>query len=164
MDELREREMKRAEPLTMNELVFPGDLNSHGTMFGGHVVAMMDKCAGLCVARWSCRTVVTASIDAIQFTAPIKQGEMVEATAGVIYVHHTSCVVRVRVYSYNLQAGVKTFCCEGYFNMVGVDENNHPAELPLIPVASAEEQADWQYGAEFHAAMLKRRGRAEADG
>lgn len=164
MAEMAERAVKRAEPLTTFEQVFPSDLNPHGTMFGGLVVALMDKCAGLCVARWSGRVSVTASIDAIQFKTPIRQGQMVEAVARVIFVSRTSCVVRVQVFAHNLQAGLKEFCCEGYFNMVGIDPDGHPALLPLIPHETPEEQADWEHGAEIHAAMLKRRGRNEDRG
>ena len=147
--------IQRAKEMNMPALA----LTDHGTMFGGLVVALMDKCAGLCVARWSGRVSVTASIDAIQFKTPIRQGQMVEAVARVIFVSRTSCVVRVQVFAHNLQAGLKEFCCEGYFNMVGIDPDGHPALLPLIPHETPEEQADWEHGAEIHAAMLARRGR-----
>lgn len=151
------REIRRAMPLVMHELVFPSDLNTHGTMFGGKVVAMMDKCAGLCVARWSNRMQVTASIDAIQFALPIRQGQMVEALARIVYVGNTSCMVQVTVHANDLLSGDRCFGCEGYFTMVGVDAHGRPVSLPMIPVETEEEQRDWDYAEQIKHTMLQRR-------
>lgn len=162
MDGEHKREQRRAEPLTMYELVFPSDLNSHGTMFGGRVMAQMDKCAGMCVRRWGHRIPVTASIDAIQFCAPIHQGQMVETTAQVVYVGTTSCMVKVTVFADDTETGAKHFCCEGYFTMVGVDDGGKPGVLPIFTAETAEEKAEWEIAANIKAAMLERRRRAQA--
>lgn len=159
MSETPNRVTKAAEPLTMHNLVFPSDLNANGTMFGGTVVAMMDICAGLCVMRWCNRPTVTASIDAIQFRAPIHQGQMVEVVAQIVYVGRTSCVVRVHVYGHDLVSSDRYFCCEAYFNMVAVDAHGRPAQLPMIPVETEEQRLEWEHGREIKEAMLKRRER-----
>jgi acyl-CoA hydrolase len=151
--------IKPAEPLTMYEIVFPGDLNANGTMFGGKVVAMMDICAGLCASRWSNRPVVTASIDAIQFCQPLRQGQMVECRAEVAYVGRTSCVVRVRVTGEDLSNGDRFHCCAGWFNMVGMDAHGRPVPLPQIPVEDEAAKTLWEQGKEIKEAMLARRGR-----
>jgi acyl-CoA hydrolase len=155
------REERRAEPLTMYELVFPSDLNSHGTMFGGRVMAQMDKCAGMCVRRWGHLTPVTASIDAIQFCTPIHQGQMVETKAEIVFVGKSSCMVKVTVYADDTEVGDKHFCCEGYFTMVGVDKDGKPGLLPIFPVETAEEKAEWEIAAKIKQAMLERRRRAQ---
>ena len=141
----------------MYELVFPGDLNALGTMFGGKVIALMDKCAGLCVSRWCNRIAVTASIDAIQFTAPIRQGQMVEGRAHVIYVGNTSCLVEVDVHATDLQSGDRFFCCTGYFTMVALDAHGNPVRLPRLPLDTPEQQADWELGEAIKTDLLKRR-------
>jgi acyl-CoA hydrolase len=155
------REVRQAEPLAMYELVFPGDLNTHGTMFGGKVIALMDKCAGLCVGRWAKGTPVTASVDAIQFHSPIHQGQMVEVKAQVAFVGRTSCVVKVVVFACNLASDKRLFCCEGYFNMVRVDDQGRPVELPMIPVKGADQQREWERAAEVKRAMLGRRAESK---
>lgn len=155
-----QHEIRAAEPLTMFELVFPGDLNSHGTMFGGKVLAQMDKCAGMCVRRWCHQTPVTASIDAIQFCTPIHQGQMVETRAYVVYVGRTSCMVKVTVYADDTTTGDRHFCCEGYFTMVGVDAAGRPTALPRIPLDSAEQREEWEAAEQIKQAMLKRREQA----
>jgi acyl-CoA hydrolase len=160
MQEPRKREVRPAEPLTMYELVFPGDLNYYGTMFGGNVVALMDKCAAICVGRWCNRTPVTASIDAIQFGTPIRQGQIVEIHAEVLHVGTASCIVRVVVAAHDMHAGDRFFCCEGYFCMVGVDTHGRPVALPGIPVETEAERRNWEHGAEIREAMLKRRAQS----
>ena len=152
-----DRITKPCESLQMFELVFPGDMNAHGTMFGGRVVALMDKCAGLCVGRWAHRTPVTASIDAIQFGIPIRQGQAVEFRSQVVYVGSSSCVVRVEVYAQDIQSGDRYYCCEGYFTMVCLDSSNRPVILPLIPVESEAERLEWEVGKGIKERMLARR-------
>jgi acyl-CoA hydrolase len=141
-------------------MVFPGDLNSNGIMFGGKVIAQMDVCAGMCVARWARRPCVTASIDAIQFKAPVRQGQMVEVDARLVYVGNTSCIVHVRVLAHSHTTGDACFTCEGYFTMVCPDENGRPVPLPTIPVETAEDRRAWDLAHEIKQQLLARRERS----
>jgi acyl-CoA hydrolase len=153
----RVRELRPALPLHTYEMVFPGDLNSGGIMFGGKVIALMDVCAGMCVARWAHRPAVTASIDAIQFRAPIRQGQMIEVGARIVYVGVTSCIVHCTVTAHNHITGSACFTCEGYFTMVCTDENGRPTLLPMIPVESAEAQRGWDHAHRIKQQLLARR-------
>lgn len=153
------REVRPAEPLATYHMVFPEDLNSNGIMFGGKVVALMDMCAGMCVGRWSRRPCVTASIDAIQFKAPVRQGQMVEVMARIVYVGNTSCMAHCRVLAHNHVTGDACFTCEGYFTMVCPDENGRPVSLPAIPVETAQQRADWETASEIKQQLLARRER-----
>ncbi|MBN2082630.1 acyl-CoA thioesterase [bacterium] len=155
------RPIIRPEPLAMYELVFPSDLNPHGSMFGGRVLAMMDKCAGLCVGRWCNRIPVTASIDAIQFVTPIRQGQMIEARAQIVHVGRSSCMARVSVYADDMLSADRFFCCEGYFTMVGIDAHGRPVVLPQIPVETDEEKRQWEIAAKIKENLLARRAQAE---
>ena len=152
-----DREVRAAEPLTMYELVFPSDLNPSGSMFGGNVVALMDKCAALCVARWFRAPVVTASIDTIQFIAPIKQGQMVEVASSIVFVGRTSCIVKSTVHGHDLHAGTEFPCCQGYFSIVGTDTAGRPAVLPMIPVDSDIARQEWALAERIREDMLRRR-------
>ncbi len=64
-------------------LVFPTDTNSLGTIFGGTLVAWMDKVAAFAAIRRARCTVVTAAIEGIDFRVPIRQGDLVELFARV---------------------------------------------------------------------------------
>ena len=63
------------------ESVFPTDTNPQGNLFGGTLMAWMDKAAGFAAMRRSRSTVVTRAIEDIAFQVPILQGELVEIYA-----------------------------------------------------------------------------------
>ncbi len=53
--------------VVMRQMVMPGDINSHGTIFGGTVMSWIDIAAAMC-ARGHCNfPVVTVHIDDIEF-------------------------------------------------------------------------------------------------
>jgi acyl-CoA hydrolase len=162
MDTAQQREVRAAEPLTMTEIVFPSDLNPNGVMFGGKVVALMDIAAGMCGSRWCNRPMVTASIDSIQFCAPIRQGQIIEAVARIFYVGNTSCIIRVEVQAQDILTGDRFYCCDGFFSVVAMDSHSRPAGLPMLPLDTAERQANWDKGKEVKDAMLARKARGRA--
>ncbi|MGZ3699295.1 MAG: acyl-CoA thioesterase, partial [Bdellovibrionota bacterium] len=69
----------------MTELVLPSDTNALGTIFGGKVMAWIDIGAAIAAQRHARRVVVTASIDALHFLAPVKVGYVVHIRAMVNY-------------------------------------------------------------------------------
>ena len=112
------------------ELVFPNDTNSLGTIFGGTLVAWMDKAAAFAAVRRARNTCVTAAIEGISFQSPIRLGELVEIYARVESVGRTSLRVRVEVRRENPMDGSRELCTVGYFAMVSVDERGVPQPVP----------------------------------
>ena len=76
--------------VTMTELVLPSDTNALGSIFGGKVMSWIDIAAAISASRHSRRVVVTASIDALHFIAPIKLGHFVHIRAMVNFAGRTS--------------------------------------------------------------------------
>jgi acyl-CoA hydrolase len=112
------------------ELVFPNDTNALGTIFGGALVAWMDKVAAYAAIRRARNTVVTARIEGIDFKVPIKEGDLVELSARVERVGRTSLAVRVDVYREHPLDGSRELCTVGHFTMVAVDEAGRPTPVP----------------------------------
>lgn len=80
----------------MTEIVMPGDANHLGTCFGGKIMSWIDMVAAIAAQRLV-GTVVTASVDSIQFKRPIQVGNLVSLKASVNRVWNTSMEVGVSV-------------------------------------------------------------------
>ncbi|MGI8688231.1 MAG: acyl-CoA thioesterase, partial [Thermomicrobiales bacterium] len=90
---------RRAEAVRSTNFVFPNDTNHHGTMFGGRVLQLMDQTGAIAAARFAHTTVVTAAMEAVSFQQPIREGEIIETVARVVYTGRTSMIVRVDVFA-----------------------------------------------------------------
>jgi uncharacterized protein (TIGR00369 family) len=98
MNEQDNGQTPRAAPeIHVTDIVLPNQTNNFGTMFGGEVMALMDKAAAIAGLRFCRQPLVTASSERIDFRTPIHAGEIIEAIARVIYVGRTSMIVRVHI-------------------------------------------------------------------
>jgi len=127
-------------------LVFPSHTNHYGTIFGGKLLALMDMNGALAAMRFACEEVVTASIEALDFKMPIKQGDIIKLIGKVIYTGRTSMVVKVDVYKIGKFNDRKDFCCRGYFIFVAVDANGEPKVIPSLRLLSEEDKRFWSIG------------------
>lgn len=138
-----------------SEIMMPGQANNLGHVFGGVVLAMMDKAAAVTAIRHARTTCVTASIDRVDFREPIHLGDLVVMQASVNYVGRTSMEVGVRVEAEDLLTGNRRHTNSCYLTFVAVDRNGRPIEVPEITPESPEEIRRYQ------AAVERRRRRLE---
>jgi acyl-CoA hydrolase len=117
-----------------SELMMPQHSNILGHVFGGVILSIMDKCAAIAAFRHSRSTVVTASIDRVDFREPIRLGDLVVMKASVNFAGRTSMEVGVRVEAEDLLSGRRRHTNSCYLTFVAVDRNGRPIEVPeLIP-------------------------------
>lgn len=139
------------------EIVVPPHCNHHGTVFGGHVLALIDKVAGI-VAIEHCGTgsVVTLSMDRVQFFQPVKQGQLLHLQGRLTYTGSSSMEIHVKVYGKDLSqnGGESWLTCEAYTTFVLVDEHGRPVKA--VPPLLLETEEDKQM---FAAAAERRRTR-----
>ena len=83
------------EPVTLIEEVFPQDTNSYDTLFGGRLLSVMDKAAGIACSKFAHREFVTISIDTLTFKAPARQGDLIEVTGRVVFTSTHTAGVKV---------------------------------------------------------------------
>ncbi|MFQ5509478.1 MAG: acyl-CoA thioesterase [Leptospirillia bacterium] len=131
---------KKAETLSSWELVFPNDANPYGSMFGGRLMAIMDKVGAITGAEYSGRIVTTASAEAMHFKSPIRVGEQLEVLARVVMTGKTSMVIKVDVYSDNPLTGERRHCTTAHFNFVAIDTIGRPTPVPPLLVETPEEE------------------------
>lgn len=124
----------------MTEMVLPSDTNALGTIFGGKVMSWIDIAAAIAAGRHARRAVVTASIDALHFLAPVKLGHVVHIRAMVNFASRTSMEVGVRVDSENPLTGEMTHTATAYTTFVALDDHGRPTPVPPVLPQSADEK------------------------
>lgn len=148
-----ERPARAADEERVADIILPHQTNGFGTMFGGDLMALMDKAAAIAALRFCRQPVVTASTERLDFRTPISQGEIVEASARVIFVGRTSMVVRVRVLAEHPLRGERRICTTGYFSMVAISrDGGRPRPVPELLLPDDEARVEHALGAEIHAA------------
>lgn len=120
-------------PIHLIDMVFPGDTNHHGTLFGGVALAHMDKIAFLAAARHGRAPFVTAASQKIDFVAPARIGDMIEATGRIVRVGNSSLDVEVELIAEGTVSGDRRLCTRGRFTLVAV--KGPDTRLPLPPLA-----------------------------
>lgn len=123
------------------EMVFPGEANHYGTLFGGQALAMMDKAAFMVASRFARLPVVTASTEKIDFHAPVRQGELVELVSRVVETRRTSITVEVALYREEIRSGERALCTRGRIVLVALDAAGKPTPVPALSGAARKEVA-----------------------
>jgi len=146
--------------VTMTELVIPEDTNPQGNIFGGRVMALIDKAAAIVGLRHSRTQVATASVDSLTFHSPIRLGSIVVIEARLNAVFRSSMEVGVRVESEEVLTGKRRHTTTAFVTVVSIDAAGRP--LPAPPLL-LETEEDRQLAREAERRRAYRlHGRAEA--
>lgn len=138
-----------------SELIMPQDANILGHVFGGAIMAMVDKAAAVAAFRHARANCVTATIDRVDFKEPIHVGELVSCHASVNFVGNTSMEVGVRVEAEDLISGIRRHTNTCYLTFVAIDRNGRPVPVPPVLPQSPDEIR------RYAAAQARRRRRLE---
>jgi len=107
--------------LALRVFMMPRDTNHQGTIFGGIILAHIDQ-AGYIEARHSgLHRWVTASVDRVDFKAPVHVGEVVEFKARTIRIGRSSVTIQVVVDAERAD-GTWVHVTEAQLTMVAVDD------------------------------------------
>lgn len=129
----------RFSETTITELMIPSYSNFGGKIHGGILLSLMDKVAYVCAAKHAGNYCVTASINTVDFLAPIEVGELVSLMASVNYVGNTSLVIGIRVVSENVKTNSVNHTNTSYFTMVAKDDQNIPTQVPGLILETQNE-------------------------
>ena len=145
--------------VTMTQLMAPQDTNLFGSVFGGVILALVDKIAYVSATRHAGCPCTTVSFDQVDFTSPIQIGEIVTLEAAVATVGRTSeppveealvvpgeaaggrtsVGVGVHVFAENVQGGPRRETNVCFVTMVAIDENRRPLSVPRLRLETEEE-------------------------
>ncbi len=151
----------RDSRVEMTEIVLPEDTNQYGQVWGGRVMALIDKAAAIAAIR-HCRTnVVTASVDSLVFRVPVKLAHILRLHATVNAAFRTSMEVGVKVVSEDPLTGRAVHCCSAYVTMVSLDQLGLPATVPrLVPVGPGGRRRQDDAGRRRRERLVTRRRKA----
>lgn len=112
--------------------IFPNDLNSTESVFGGLVMATLDRVASVVAERHSQRPCVTAAVDAMHFLQPAKRGDILIFQASINRSWNSSMEIGVRVLAEDYRTGERRHMVSAYFTFVGTDEHGCPIQVPAV--------------------------------
>ncbi|MCL7761832.1 acyl-CoA thioesterase [Polaribacter sp. Z014] len=129
------------ESLTiLTDLVLPGETNYLDNLFGGELLARMDRACSIAAKRHSRRIVVTASVNHVAFNKAIPVGSVVTIEAKVSRAFNTSMEIYVDVWIEDRQSRSRTKVNEGIYTFVAVDDTGKPVVIPQVrPETDLEE-------------------------
>lgn len=143
----------------LTELMIPSYSNFGGKIHGGVILSLMDKVAYVCAAKHADAYCVTASIDTVDFLAPVEVGELVSLLASVNYVGHSSLVIGIKVISENIKTHQVKHTNTSYFTMVAFGDDNKPVQVPGLIVQDHTEAR--RFLEAFQRKELKKKARQE---
>jgi len=115
-------------------LMMPRDTNAHGTIFGGHILSLIDQAGAVAAHGTGARKVVTVAIREVVFKAPVHVGDIVSCYATITRTGRTSLTVQVRVVAEDPVARDCVEVTTAELVYVHVDELGRP-----IPLRGADE-------------------------
>jgi len=124
----------------LTDLVLPSETNPLNNLFGGELLARMDRAASIAARRHSRRIVVTASVNHVAFNKTVPLGSVVTVQAKVSRAFKTSMEIYIDVWTEDRESGICSRANEAIYTFVAVDEQGQPVPVPQLNPESAEEK------------------------
>jgi len=139
-EELGDKGTPKASSVVMTELILPHHTNALNSVFGGTIMSWIDIAAAISAGKHCKKDVVTASIDALHFIAPIYVGWVVEVYARVTYVGKTSMEVGVRVEATAPKSSVRVHTATAYLTFVALDDSGKATSAPKLVLQTEDDR------------------------
>ncbi len=125
----------------LTDIVLPGETNHLGNLFGGELLARMDRACSIAAKRHSHRIVVTASVNHVAFNKAVPVGSVLSVEAKVSRAFTSSMEVYVDVWIEDRESQHRTKVNEGIYTFVAVDNTGTPVPIPkIVPETDLEKQ------------------------
>src|SRR5947209_12287377 len=128
----------------MAEVVLPNDANPLGNLLGGRLMHFIDIAGAMAAHRHSRSYVVTASMDHIDFLAPVHVGDLLILRSSVNRAFRTSMEVGVKCWVENYIAGTRRHIASAYLTFVAVDKHGHHQPVPQVTPETEEEKQRYE--------------------
>jgi acyl-CoA hydrolase len=115
-----------------SEIIFPNDSNVAGNLFGGRLMQYIDLVGAMAASRHARAMVVTASMDSLDFVAPVKVGDLLILKASVNRAFKTSMEVGVKAMVEDVRGGGLRHVSSAYLTFVAMDLMGGRLEVPQV--------------------------------
>ena len=115
-----------------SEAIFPADSNALGTLFGGRLMQFIDLVGAMAASRHARTYVVTASMDHLDFVAPVRVGELLILKASVNRAFRTSMEIGVRAMVEDVREQKLRHVSSAYLTFVAMDVHGQRVEVPQV--------------------------------
>ena len=123
------------------DIILPSDTNALHGLFGGELLARVDRICCIAAQRHANAICVTVSVNNVSFGKVIPLGSMMTIEAKVSRAFSSSMEVIADVYLENRDSGKKTKVNEAIYTFVAVNNNGKPIPVPeIIPETDLEKQ------------------------
>ncbi|MCH9632871.1 MAG: hypothetical protein S4CHLAM6_12150 [Chlamydiae bacterium] len=121
--------------------IYPQDLNSNNTVFGGRIMEIADMLAAACAKKHSGKTCATLLVDSMRFLSPANRGEILIFSAAVNRAWKTSMEVGIRVVTAETPESDSRKVLSAFFTLVSLDQFNKPTPThPVTPETNEEKR------------------------
>jgi acyl-CoA thioesterase YciA len=121
--------LPRKEPV-LRVVPMPADVNQHGDIFGGWIMAQVDIAGGVVAARRARGRVATVAVNSFTFKQPVLVGDLVTFYAEIARIGRTSVTVAVEVFAQrNPDDLVTVKVTEASLTYVAVGADRRPREV-----------------------------------
>lgn len=128
----------------LTDLVLPSETNPLNNLFGGELLARMDRAASIAARRHSRRIVVTASVNHVAFNKAIPLGSVVTVEAAVSRAFKSSMEIFIDVWVEDRESGKRSKANEAIYTFVAVDETGSPVNVPALDPETELEKARFE--------------------
>jgi acyl-CoA hydrolase len=128
----------------MAEVVLPNDANPLGSLLGGRLMHFIDIAGAMAAHRHARSYVVTASMDHIDFLAPVHVGDLLILRSSVNRAFRTSMEVGVKCFVENYIAGTTRHIATAFLTFVAVDRDGNRIPVPPVIPETDEEKRRYE--------------------
>ncbi|HMV44886.1 MAG TPA: hotdog domain-containing protein [Leptospiraceae bacterium] len=113
--------------LVTQHIVMSKDLNSHGNLFGGIMLAWIDEAAALyAMEKIAYTNIVTVNMDDVNFKYPGKNGDIIQIHAAIEKTGKSSLTVRTIALSINEKSRIRNEVINCRVTFVCLDASGKP--------------------------------------
>lgn len=127
-----------------SEVIFPADTNPLGALFGGKLLQFIDLTGAICASRHARNFTVTASMDHIDFVAPVKVGDLLILKASVNRAFRTSMEIGVKAMVEDIRKQQLRHVASAYITFVAVGMDGKSIEVPQLELETDHERRRWE--------------------